>query len=249
MKTCACISLSGGQGKSSVVFFLSLYLSRQGKRVLVVDCDPQADVTFYLGHEVKPSDPTLLEVLNGQVQPEDGIYETGHPDLFLCPADRNLSKIVPYLINTGTAASVLKRRLRGVQDAFDYALLDVQPSISQISLTAAGASEFVLIPCEALVKGVNSLASTLEFLHQQQELEAFNGKILGIVPFRDRIVGFQQTKASRSAIAAMAEISNLPILPSIVESERYKQALDAGELPPDELLHAFKKISLVLSHA
>jgi chromosome partitioning protein len=176
-----------------------------------------------------------LEVLNGQIQPEDGIYETGHPDLFLCPADRNLSKIVPYLINTGTAASVLKRRLRGVQDAFDYALLDVQPSISQISLTAAGASEFVLIPCEAL--------------HQQQELEAFNGKILGVVPFRDRIVGFQQTKASRSAIAAMAEISNLPILPSIVESERYKQALDAGELPPDELLHAFKKISLVLSHA
>jgi chromosome partitioning protein len=74
MKTCACISLSGGQGKSSVVFFLSLYLSRQGKRVLVVDCDPQADVTFYLGHEVKPSFPTLLEVLNGQIQPEDGIY-------------------------------------------------------------------------------------------------------------------------------------------------------------------------------
>jgi chromosome partitioning protein len=143
MKTCACISLSGGQGKSSVVFFLSLYLSRQGKRVLVVDCDPQADVTFYLGHEVKPSFPTLLEVLNGQIQPEDGIYATGHPDLFLCPADRNLSKIVPYLINTGTAASVLKRRLKGVQDAFDYALLDVQPSISQISLAAAGASDTI----------------------------------------------------------------------------------------------------------
>jgi hypothetical protein len=47
----------------------------------------------------------------------------------------------------------------------------------------------------------------------------------------------------------MAEISSLPILPSIVESERYKQALDAGELPPDELLHAFKEISEVLSHA
>jgi chromosome partitioning protein len=122
-------------------------VSRQGKRVLVVDCDPQADVTFYLGHEVKPSFPTLLEVLNGQIQPEDGIYETNHPNLFLCPADRNLSKIGPYIINTGTAASVLKRRLKGVQDAFDYALLDVQPSISQISLTAAGASEFVLIPC------------------------------------------------------------------------------------------------------
>jgi hypothetical protein len=47
----------------------------------------------------------------------------------------------------------------------------------------------------------------------------------------------------------MAEISNLPILPSIVESERYKQALDAGELPPEELLKAFKEISEVLSHA
>jgi chromosome partitioning protein len=86
-------------------------------------------------------------------------------------------------------------------------------------------------------------------LHQQQELEAFTGKILGVILFRDRIVGCQQTKASRNALAAMAEISSLPILPSIVESERYKQALDAGELPPDELLHAFKKISLVLNHA
>jgi hypothetical protein len=47
----------------------------------------------------------------------------------------------------------------------------------------------------------------------------------------------------------MAEISNLPILPSIVESERYKQALDAGELPPDELLQAFEKMEEVLSHA
>jgi chromosome partitioning protein len=142
-----------------------------------------------------------LEVLNGQIQPEDGIYETSHPDLFLCPADRNLSKIVPYLINTGTAASVMKRRLRGVQDAFDYALLDVQPSISQISLTAAGASEFVLIPCEALVKGVNSLASTLEFCISSKSWKLFTGKILGVVPFQrqDCRMPADQSKSERSS--------------------------------------------------
>jgi cellulose biosynthesis protein BcsQ len=65
--SCSCVSLSGGQGKSTVTFFLSLLLAAQGKRVLAVDCDPQANLTFYLNHEVAANQPTLLEVLTGAV--------------------------------------------------------------------------------------------------------------------------------------------------------------------------------------
>jgi chromosome partitioning protein len=54
MRTCSSISLSGGQGKTTTIFFTSLLLAQQGKRVLAIDSDPQANLTFYLNHEAQP---------------------------------------------------------------------------------------------------------------------------------------------------------------------------------------------------
>ena len=65
MKTCACISLSGGQGKTTTILFLSMLLAQKGKRVLAIDADPQANLTFFLGHDSSSDKPTLLEVLRG----------------------------------------------------------------------------------------------------------------------------------------------------------------------------------------
>jgi chromosome partitioning protein len=69
-----------------VIFFLSLLASAAGKRVLAIDCDPQANLTFYLNHEVAANQPSLLEVLTGVVDTEDGIYPTNYDNLLLIPA-------------------------------------------------------------------------------------------------------------------------------------------------------------------
>jgi len=61
----------------------SLLLAQQGKRALAIDADPQANLTFYLNHEVQPNQPSLLAVLTGQVTTEDGIYSTGYENLFI----------------------------------------------------------------------------------------------------------------------------------------------------------------------
>ncbi|MEM9807945.1 MAG: AAA family ATPase [Cyanobacteria bacterium P01_D01_bin.56] len=179
MKTCSCISLSGGQGKTTTIFFTALLLANQGKKVLAIDADPQANLTFYLNHEVQPNEPSLFEVLTGQVQTEDGIYETNYENLFLMPADRGLFKVSDFLSSSGTGAFVLRIRLKAVADLFDYVLIDVQPSRSQLCLTAVGASKHVLIPVEANVKGVNSLVDTLDFLQEQSHLEAFDVSLYG----------------------------------------------------------------------
>lgn len=142
MRTCSCISLSGGQGKTTTIFFTSLLLAQQGKRVLAIDSDPQANLTFYLNHEVQSNQPSLFEVLNGQVTTEDGIYPTSYDNLFLIPADRGLFKISDYLSSSGTGAFILKLRLKSVAKLFDYVLIDVQPSRSQLCLTAVGASDY-----------------------------------------------------------------------------------------------------------
>lgn len=251
MKTCSAISLSGGQGKTTTVFFTALLLAQQGKKVLAVDADPQANLTFYLSHEVQADEPSLFEVLTREVDVEDGIYETQYENLFVIPADTGLFKVADRLSSSGAGAFALKRCLKGVADLFDYALIDVQPSRSQVSLTAAGASDYVIVPVEANVKGVNSLVETLAFLDEQADIEAFAGKVLGIVPFRDRWVGNTQTLDSRQNIAAMKQFSgNIPVLASIRESEKYKNAIRNGKLLSDigqaDLQYPFEQITEAL---
>lgn len=253
MQTCSCISLSGGQGKTTTIFFTSLLLAQQGKRVLAIDSDPQANLTFYLNHDVQPNQPSLFEVLTGQVATEDGIYETSYDNLFLIPADRGLFKVSDFLSSSGTGAFILKLRLKSLVDLFDYVLIDVQPSRSQLCLTAVGASDYVVIPVEANVKGMNSLIDTLEFLREQQNLMAFTGEILGIVPFRDRWVGNTQTLEGRQNIEAMKEFATeIPILPSIRESEKFKAAIRQGKLLSDlgqtELQYPFEQLVEKLTH-
>lgn len=253
MQTISCVSLSGGQGKTTVAFFLSLLLAKQGCRVLAIDCDPQANLTFYLNHEVAANQPSLLEVLTGQIATEDGIYPTRYENLFLIPADRSLFKVSEYLSSSGAGAFILKLRLKAVKELFDYVLIDVQPSRSQICLTAVGTADFILIPVETGTKGVNSLIDTLDFLTEQANLAAFTGKVLGVIPFRDRWVGFSQTKESKDSVQAMKEIAGeIPILPSIRESEQFKRAIRSGQLLEEigqpDLQYPFEKIIEVLTH-
>ena len=224
-----------------------------GKKVLAVDCDPQANLTFYLNHEVAANQPTLLEVLTGVVKTEDGIYPIAHENLFLIPADRSLFKVSDYLSSSGTGAFILKLRLKAVQGLFDYILIDVQPSRSQICLSAVGAADYVLIPAEAATKGVNSLIDTLEFLQEQASLMAFTGRVLGVIPFRDRWIGRTQTLESRENVATMKEFAgDVPILPSIRESEQFKRAIRNGRLLSEighpDLQYPFEKILEVLTN-
>ena len=97
MKTCSAISLSGGQGKTTTIFFTALLLAQGGSRVLAVDADPQANLTFYLNHDVQADEPSLFEVLTREVKVEDGIYETQYENLFVIPADTGLFKVADCL--------------------------------------------------------------------------------------------------------------------------------------------------------
>jgi len=181
------------------------------------------------------------------------VYPTGYANLFLVPADRGLFKVADYLSSSGAGAFILKLRLKAVAELFDYVLIDVQPSRSQICLSAVGAADTILIPVEAGTKGVNSLIDTLDLLQEQENLQAFTGKVLGVIPFRDRWVGRTQSKESKENIEAMREfVNNIPILPSIRESEQFKRAIRQGQLPAEigypDLQYPFEKIIEALAH-
>lgn len=235
MQTVSSVSLAGGQGKTTVALFVARALAQQGNTVLVIDADPQSSLTTFLGHQVEPDTPTLLEVLKKQVSVEDGIYKTRYDNLFLIPSDDVLDTVQDYLAGSGTGAFTLKRRLSSVGKMFDYCIVDAPPQRSQICLTVIGASDALMLPVEASVKGLQSLIRTLELIHElRADQEAFDGKLLGIVPFRDRWVGLRRTSESESNIESMRQISQEwfsqdLVLPSVRESEKFKQAINRGQ--------------------
>lgn len=223
-----CASLSGGQGKTTVSILVGRKLAETGKRVLLVDADPQANLTFYAGHDVGGNEPTLFEVLKKIVTVADGIYEVGE-NLWLIPADDGLDNAQDYLSGSGMGAVLLGKRLKDVADIFDYCIIDAPPQRSQICLTAVGAADYIIIPAEASSKGVNSLIRTLGLVDELREIEAFKGRVLGILPFRDKWVGNNQVAQSKRSIETMRSIAeSIPILPSIPESEQYKKSIDRG---------------------
>jgi chromosome partitioning protein len=195
----------------------------------MVDADPQASLTFYLGQEINPEQPSLLEVLKKQVAVEEGIYPLA-AQLALIPADEGLDNAQDYLATSGMGATLMRRRLQSVASRFDWCVIDAPPQRSQLCLTAIGAADELLIPAEASSKGLNSLLRTLELVRELTEAEAFQGRLLGILPFRDRWLGRTQAKQSQRAIEGMqAAAHSTPVLPSILESEQFKKAIDLGQ--------------------
>ena len=226
MQTLISLSLAGGQGKTTTAILLSKHLAAAGYTVLVVDGDPQSNLTTFLGHEVGQNEPTLLEVMKASVQLEDAIYETDIANLYLIPSDDGLDNAQEYLSTTGMGAMVLGKRLSPGQGTFDICLIDSPPQRSQICKSIIGAANQIIIPCEATVKGYGSLVRTLEAVNELKDLGASDANLLGVIPFRDRWVGANQTQESRSVIEAMREeVGEEIVLPSIRESEKFKKAI------------------------
>ena len=228
MLTVAIASLSGGQGKSTTALFLGRMLARQNLATLMIDADPQHNLTTYLGLELQPNQPTLLEFLKNSVPFEDTIYPIeGEENLFLIPADDQLDNVNEYLSGSGVGAMLLGRRLEPVAEAFQVCLIDSPPQRSQIAKSVIGAANFLVIPAEANVKGYGSLVRTLDLLASMQDIRATMAQVMGVLPFRDKWVGLNQTSESRLAVEGMAEeVGKDLLIPSIRESERYKQAIN-----------------------
>jgi chromosome partitioning protein len=173
MLTLAITSLSGGQGKTTAALMLGRLLSQQGIVTLMIDADPQHNLTTYLGFELQPNQPTLLEFIKKSVTAEDCIYPVeGNDNLFLIPSDDQLDNVQDYLSNSGVGATLLKRRLEAVADVFKVCIIDAPPQRSQICLSVMGGADFLIIPAEASVKGYGSLVRTLDLLYNLQDIGA-----------------------------------------------------------------------------
>ena len=155
----------GGVGKTTTTINLGATLAELGRRVLVIDFDPQGALSAGLGvqtHDV----PTIYDLLLGTVKnPVEAIVHTNYANLDIIPANIDLSAAEVHLVNEVARETILARVLRKVSDQYDVILIDCQPSLGLLTVNALTAAHGVLIPLECeffALRGVALLVETIE---------------------------------------------------------------------------------------
>ena len=129
----------GGVGKTTTTVNLGTILAKKGKKVLLIDADPQGNATSGLGVE-KDVELSLYDVLVGETQIEETIQNTMIKNLKVCPSNINLAGAEVELVSMMSREQRLKEKLEEIKDKFDYVLIDCPPSLGLITLNAFTAS-------------------------------------------------------------------------------------------------------------
>lgn len=212
----AVVNQKGGTGKTTTCENLGIGLAMKGKKVLLVDTDPQASLTICLGHPVPDQlSPTLSDVmgkilLEQPIAPGEGILH--HPEgVDLMPANIELSGLEVSLVNAMSRETILRQYLDTVKQNYDFILLDCMPSLGMLTVNALAAADNVLIPVQAAylpAKGLVGLWDCVAF----DEVAGIRFKDKdGIQIMKDYMASgsFARGKEEKAASASMVFVGNI----------------------------------------
>ncbi len=212
----------GGTGKTTSLINVAAFLALAGRKVLVIDLDPQANATSGLGVDKNKVDVGVYEALYKSVIPQKAIFTTDIRYLYIMPAKPDLAGAEIEFVGADSREYFLSRILDKVKDNFDFILIDSPPSLSLLTLNALCAAQGVVIPiqCEYYaLEGLSRLLDTVnlikERLNSNLEIE---GIILTMADFRtrltlqviDEVKRFFPDKAYKTIIPRNVRLSEAP---------------------------------------
>ncbi|MDI6781189.1 MAG: AAA family ATPase [bacterium] len=167
-KTIVVANQKGGVGKTTTTINLSACLGMIGKKVLLVDMDPQGNSSSGLGIDKHKSNPNMYNVLIGNATVEEAVCSTEIKQLFLVPSNVILTGAEIELVPLENREFMLKKALGGIKDDYDFIFIDTPPSLGLLTLNSMVAADTVLIPiqCEYYaLEGLSQLLSTITLVH------------------------------------------------------------------------------------
>lgn len=180
----------GGVGKTTTSVNISAILAKKGKKVLLIDTDPQGNATSGLGVE-KSHEISIYDVLIGETEMKEAVQESQIKNLKVCPSNINLAGAEVELVSMISREYRLKEKLEEYKEQYDYIIIDCPPSLGLITLNAFTASDSVLIPvqCEYYaLEGLGQLINTINLVkkHLNKELE-IEGAVLTMYDARTNL--------------------------------------------------------------
>ena len=159
----------GGVGKTTTCVNMAAYLAQAGKKVLLVDLDPQGNATTGLGFSKGALKKSVYNVIIEDEAVKDNVLETELERLYLLPANIDLAGAEVDLVYKKNRDKVLRAALTPVKDAFDYILIDCPPSLGLLTINALTAADSAIIPIQSeyyALEGLSQLMNTISLVRQ-----------------------------------------------------------------------------------
>lgn len=221
-KVVSIFNQKGGVGKTTTSINLSAGLGKLGKKILLIDLDPQGNSTSGLGLEKRELEYLIYDVLAMDLPVKEAIFPTSAENLSIIPSNSELAGLEIELAKEGNWEERLKNKLKDIKDDYDFIFIDCPPSLGILSVISLIASDSVIIPiqCEYFaLEGVSQLFETIELVRRSYNtdleiegvvLSMFDGRTNLSIQVVEEVKNFFKGKVYTSIIPRNVRLAEAP---------------------------------------